>query len=338
MALQFLFFCYFWDSLKPPLALFNMKRLLFVFFILLLSYSSFSQSLVAKLKYEDAETAYQQGDYVTTISKLNDAETLLKSSNPRILYLRIMALYKQLESEPPQDFIGIEKVRQFSTQYLAKYETLPNNEDKFRDIYKVSEAMNKYPATAEEFFKIAGEKAVEKVKEMERLANLRRAEEERRIAAKLEEERLDKPAETLQGLFEQFKFKLGLTLEEFTTYNPEAKDMVNLKKTSKIKKRNYWDGEYNKKGAYQISTIDNKVIGYKYIIAYSKDALYLENIYNSYKDLFFKLKPGVTEDISEKYKTRSLTIILQNENIFIRLFYGYDEVEIDFTDYSSIGK
>lgn len=166
-----------------------MKKIAFLVigFLVLTNLTVKAQATIAKLKYEDAEEAYSKGDYPLAITKLDEAEGILKATNPKILYLRIMAQSKMIEKEPYKDFAALENARRLSAQYLKDYETIPDNEDKYRDIYKVSEALLKYPKTQAEMETIR-----------------------------------DRPAKTLRVLMYKFKFKLGLTAEAFKAYNPEA--------------------------------------------------------------------------------------------------------------------
>jgi TPR repeat protein len=129
-----------------------MKKILLLTFILFGSTQMvFSQQAIAKIKYEEAEEAYSINDFEATISKLNEVEIILKSTNPKVMYLKIMAQSKILEKNPLNDYKIIESTRQLCVKYLKDYENVPNNEDKYRDIYKISEPLKKYPKTETEF-------------------------------------------------------------------------------------------------------------------------------------------------------------------------------------------
>lgn len=107
----------------------------------LLTFSATAQTAVAKIKYEEAEEAFTQGEYATTLTRLNEAEKILGATNPRILYLRIMATDKVVQAEPYGKFAQLQALRKYCAFYLTKYENLDNNEDKYRDVYKVSESL-----------------------------------------------------------------------------------------------------------------------------------------------------------------------------------------------------
>jgi hypothetical protein len=168
-----------------------------------------AQNTIAKLKFEDAEEAYAQKDYALTLTKLDDAEAILKATNPKILYLRIMAQSKIIEQKPYDSYSLIESNRTLSARYLKNYESLPNNEDKYRDIYKASEKLNQYPKSAEEFALI--------------VSTLKKAEKDQQ---KKEEARLARPDLFVDSLLNSYKFKSGLTEAEFIAYNPDAAEVM----------------------------------------------------------------------------------------------------------------
>lgn len=120
--------------------------------VLLLNASlSIAQNTIAKLKYEEAEEAFVANDYATALSKLNEAEKLLGSVNPKTLYLRISAQYKKHQSAV---FVNLEEIAQLKKNchtYLSKYESVEGIEDKYKDVYKISEACKTF-ATADQAF------------------------------------------------------------------------------------------------------------------------------------------------------------------------------------------
>ena len=130
-----------------------MKKILsLVFIVLATAQIAFSQQAIAKIKYEEAEEAYAANNFKTTVSKLTEAESLLKSTNPRILYLKILAQSKIIEQNVYlEEYTLLNSTRILSDKYLKEYENLPDNDDKYRDIYKVSEQLKKYPISELDF-------------------------------------------------------------------------------------------------------------------------------------------------------------------------------------------
>jgi hypothetical protein len=267
-----------------------MKKILLILCFLSIGFAVHSQSLIAKLKYEDAEAAYQKKDYPLAITKLNETEAILKVANPRTLYLRIMAQFKMIESGSVKDFSILESARKLSSDYLAKYETVPNNEDKFRDIYKVSEALNSYPKTAAEF-------------------------NEQLAAITTERTKNERPASTLEGLLEQFKFKLNLTVEQFKAYNPEAKEFMEHYRPFKA---GNWSESSVKTGPTTIYSNNNGIVNYYYVaLTASDDNDYLHKVFKNYTDLLYKLDPVPTTATSTE-----TTVVLTDMHVGVKISDG----------------
>ena len=174
------------------------KIILFTFLIIVYVQPASAQNAIAQLKYEDAEEAYSVGNYELTISKLKEVETMLGATNPKILYLQILAQSKVIEKNPTRDYFILENARKSSDKYLKEYENLPDNADRYRDIYKIAESLRAYPASREAF-----DAELNKVKKIEqeqkaaaeakRVEDARRAEEEsQRLAAEAEKEKIKK--------------------------------------------------------------------------------------------------------------------------------------------------
>jgi len=129
-----------------------MKKIILLTLILIASSQfAFSQQAIAKIKYEEAEEAFSTNDLKTTVLKLNEAETLLKATNPRIMYLKILAQSKIIEKSPLNDYKILENTRLLCAKYLLEYEKIPNNEDKYRDVYNVAEGLKKNPISETAF-------------------------------------------------------------------------------------------------------------------------------------------------------------------------------------------
>lgn len=116
----------------------NMKWLLVPALVLTLQASG--QTTLAKLKYEEAEEAFQASDYAATLRKLDETEKLLGNSNPKILYLRIIAQAAQLKAELYVNLEQVARLRKNYTEYLTKNDGVEGIEDKYKEVYKISEA------------------------------------------------------------------------------------------------------------------------------------------------------------------------------------------------------
>jgi TPR repeat protein len=106
---------------------------------LLITLQVHGQATLAKLKYEEAEEAFQANDYTTSLKKLDETEKLLGSGNAKILYLRICAQAAQLKTEPYLNLEQASRLRKNYTEYLTKYEAIEGIEDKYKEVYKISE-------------------------------------------------------------------------------------------------------------------------------------------------------------------------------------------------------
>jgi len=99
-----------------------MKKILVVLFLSLAGHSIQAQSTIARLKYEDAEKSFYDGNYQDCISLLDETEKLLGKSAPNILHLRIMAESKIWAADPYHSYEQLEKLRKLCDQYLKNYD------------------------------------------------------------------------------------------------------------------------------------------------------------------------------------------------------------------------
>ena len=159
-----------------------MKSFLFTILFSVIATYSFSQNAIAKIKYEQAEEAYQNGKYQDAIDYLNEAEKILKGPNTTTLYLKIVSQNKLVESNKEVDFNLINSLRQNCDSYLKSAEGSVDLEDKFKEVYFISESLKKYPKTQAEYDLILKKKQDEQA-EKDRVAN-----EQREINRKAQEE------------------------------------------------------------------------------------------------------------------------------------------------------
>lgn len=127
------------------------KGFLLLLLLAVTNISAFSQAAVAKLKFEEAEEAYASGDYATALEKLDETEKMLGQTNPRILYLRITAQHKVMKTQTYVDLPSVGMLKKQCRDYLVKYENVDGIEEKYKEIYKISEAL-KYFNTEDQLF------------------------------------------------------------------------------------------------------------------------------------------------------------------------------------------
>jgi hypothetical protein len=128
-----------------------MKKYIFFALALLLGMSGIAagQSTIAQFIYEDAEQAFAKKDYTTALNKLEEAEQMLGKINPPILFLRIMVRHDKLKAAgDTYDYDDLELTKADASRYLQDYVTLDALRDPLRDVYRVSQELNKYPTRA----------------------------------------------------------------------------------------------------------------------------------------------------------------------------------------------
>ncbi|RIA08902.1 hypothetical protein OE09_0727 [Flavobacteriaceae bacterium MAR_2010_72] len=127
-----------------------MKRLFFIGAVLVFTLNVNSQNTVAKFKFEDAEKAYYENKFEDCIQLLTETEALLGQTAPNILHLGILAEHKLLEQNPMHSYALIENLRNHCNTYLQDYD-IAGLEEKFREVFEVSNGLKKYPNDILEF-------------------------------------------------------------------------------------------------------------------------------------------------------------------------------------------
>lgn len=122
-----------------------MKQLFTIGLLIVLYSPAQSQNAIAKINYEQAEESFAKSDFLTAVVKLDEAEKLLGSTNPKILYLRIMSQDKLLDS----DSSIVASLRKNCLYYLKTYEQVQNLEEKYKDVYLVSQRLLQYEKNAD---------------------------------------------------------------------------------------------------------------------------------------------------------------------------------------------
>lgn len=126
-----------------------MKKILLLLVVMSsLMTAGFSQVAIAKLKFEDAETAYNAGDFTKAIYKLAESEKLFGKINSPILHLRILAQDK-LFAQTGQVELGFELKRNCAT-FLKDYADVEALEEKYKEVYRISENLSEVPGSPEE--------------------------------------------------------------------------------------------------------------------------------------------------------------------------------------------
>jgi|SRR5690554_7190386 len=134
--------------------------------IIICSAGAYSQSNLAILKYEEAETAFAKADYAKTLSLVDEVEQL-NGVTSSTLFLKIVTK-DQIFSREIKDGLNesgkelLRKLRRFTGQYLKAMES-QDLDDNFRTVYSISEKLKQYPedvsnalAVLERFYEAIG--------------------------------------------------------------------------------------------------------------------------------------------------------------------------------------
>ncbi len=122
----------------------QLLTLLFVSAIVQYSSAQNNNEMVVRLKYEDAETAYNSGNYSLVLTKLNEVDKDLGKQTPKTLYLRIMAQYKSLNYDVYGNVPLLQALKKNVAQYVKVYGGQEALADKLRDIYQIGEELKQY--------------------------------------------------------------------------------------------------------------------------------------------------------------------------------------------------
>ncbi len=214
---------------------------------------SVAQNTIAKLKFEEAEEAYTNNNFELTLSKIKEVETLVKTTSPKILYLKIKAQNSIIEKNPEKEYAIIESTRTIVYKYLKDYDNLPDNEDKYREIYKISEKLFIYPKNKTEFDNIALKKINDEIEAIDIIKK--------------------KSKRICDSILNVSNFKLFITKDEFIKLYPESQPVFSGER-NKISNGFYKytnKKDYNSQGLQTIYLNKNIVDSYSYLIKYYTD-------------------------------------------------------------------
>jgi hypothetical protein len=128
---------------------------------ILFAYQLNAQVALAKLKFEDAESEYNNGKYANALTKLKDAERLFGKVNPPILHLKILIQDKLFQNNS-EDYNSLFDLQKNCAIFLRDYADVEGLEEKFRDVYRISERYNSLPKNQSELDVFIAKKNKEK--------------------------------------------------------------------------------------------------------------------------------------------------------------------------------
>ncbi|WP_291129560.1 hypothetical protein [Flavobacterium sp. UBA7682] len=124
-----------------------MKKL-FITLLLLTAQITLAQNAMADLKFEEAETAFNNQNYTTTIKHLDEFDKLYGSITAKSLYLRIVSQDKLFEPsklyEKQDQFTLLTSLRKNASAYLKAMES-EGLDDRYREVYTINQKLQQYP-------------------------------------------------------------------------------------------------------------------------------------------------------------------------------------------------
>lgn len=140
-----------------------------VLFVLLCSInpSAIAQDAVAMLKFEDAEKAYNTGDYPKVLEALDEVEEMVGVTS-KTLYLRVVSQNELFAGgsnlyDDPEQFELLLRLREHAATYLEAMGS-QGLDDKYRTVYRIQESLKEYPVTEQEWQIAFEEEEAKKIK------------------------------------------------------------------------------------------------------------------------------------------------------------------------------
>lgn len=314
-----------------------MKKQLFIFsLILLFAFSGRAQNTIAKIKYEEAEEAFDKENYALALEKIEETEKLLKNVNPKTLYLKIMAKYHLMKD----DYAIIKSLKTDCKYYLDEYESNEGVQDKYREVYKISRELTVIGDSDEAIKKNNEKVSAEKIKK-EKIKNLIFYANE--LCKKFQ----FKPGLDRNAFIQQNEFLRKVYLTRYydngnffgfptVSYTPEHSSLA-------------WKYLYETECPGIITNSDDEVINYSINYVYGKnktDAHWAEyvaikkGLYDQFEEKYIKeIKRTNTESISIKVprSEQDDTIVLYINFSYVIFDKKYSKIIISFSTNEKIG-
>ncbi|MFN0291580.1 tetratricopeptide repeat protein [Pedobacter helvus] len=123
-------------------------RKIILLFLLFISKPALAQNAAAKLKFEEAETAFNNGNYTSALSKLDEVDQLAGIMS-KSLYLRIATQQKLFDEADLYDNHEQKKLLASLQKNGSAYLKAMQNEeldDKYREVNAIHESLKYYPS------------------------------------------------------------------------------------------------------------------------------------------------------------------------------------------------
>ena len=249
--------------------------------IFLFAISFAQESAMADLKFEEAETAFNNQKYETTIKKLDEFDKLLGSIKDKSLYLRIISQDKLFDPtklyENESQFNLLSSLRKNTNAYLKAMES-NGLDDRYREVYAINEKLANYAKEKTIWLK---EKQKSDLKKQEAEKKNKELEDfYRELTPKIEAWEWDEKIK-IGADFKNLKKQYPDFYKEFNE-NPKKNDLVNGNKIIRINKKNDVSRIQSEK------EIDRIITEFGNIVSYSLDLneSYALKIMNMWKQEF----------------------------------------------------
>ncbi|WP_291109680.1 hypothetical protein [Flavobacterium sp. UBA6195] len=249
--------------------------------IFLFAISFAQESAIADLKFEEAEMAFNNQEYKTTIKKLDEFDKLLGSIKDKSLYLRIISQDKLFKPDELYDnesnFNLLSSLRKNTSAYLIAMES-SGLDERYREVYAINEKLANYPIEKTVWIKEKQKSDLEK-QEAEK-KNKELVDFYRELTPKIEAWEWDEKIK-IGADFKNLKKQYPDFYKEFNE-NPKKNDLVNGNKIIRINKKNDVSRIQSEK------EIDRIITEFGNIVSYSLDLneSYALKIMNMWKQEF----------------------------------------------------
>jgi hypothetical protein len=115
-------------------------------------YGQGNNNAIAKIRYQEAEELYEKGSYELSLKKLEQVESLLNSSNSKILYLKILiedTLWRLDNQKVIMPYKRTLQIKNDINYYINYYYSA--SEEKLATIVKISERYQDLPLSFEDY-------------------------------------------------------------------------------------------------------------------------------------------------------------------------------------------
>jgi hypothetical protein len=132
----------------------KISKFIIVFFFLSFTiiYGQDNNNAIAKIRYQEAEELYEKGSYELSLKKLEQVESLLNSSNSKILYLKILiedTLWRRDDQNMIMPYKPTLQIKNDIQYFIDFYYSA--SEEKLATVMKISEHYQHLPLSFEDY-------------------------------------------------------------------------------------------------------------------------------------------------------------------------------------------